>query len=307
MKAKMQRQTYQQADDLRRVQAALMRWVQQAGQHRYLHKGDVGHRVFNGGHRHPPQDLLHYWTDDSGQVIAFASLNLGWESFDLQVAPEWRLSDAHTALFEWCETQTLRFAERVGKPLTKLMVEVADCDPTYREFVEARGYRCEQQMFFMTRHDYDPLPPALLPPGFRFHDAQAADAEQLADVHNHSFTNKWTAESYGQVFAAPHIEYELVVVAPDGRFAAFTNLWVDAVNRSLLFEPVGTHSDFRRRGIGKALMVYALRRMQAQHSLRCAYVGHESADKNPASGALYAAVGFKKLHEIHDYARTFST
>ena len=94
-----------------------------------------------------------------------------------------------------------------------------------------------------------------------------------------------------------------MVVAPDGRFAAFVNLWVDRVNRSLLFEPVGTHSDFRRLGLAKALMVYAMRRMQAEQGVECAYVGHEPADKNPASGALYAAVGFQPLFEIYDYKK----
>ena len=99
------------------------------------------------------------------------------------------------------------------------------------------------------------------------------------------------------------MEYEWVVVAPDGRCAAFTNLWIDTVNRSLLFEPVGTHSDYRRLGIAKAMMVHALWLMQAEHGIKCAYVGHEPPTKNPASGALYAAVGFRKLHDIYDYAK----
>ena len=92
-------------------------------------------------------------------------------------------------------------------------------------------------------------------------------------------------------------------MAPDGRFAAFVNLWIDQVNRSLLFEPVGTHSDFRRQGLGKALMVYAMRRMQAEQGIESAYVGHEPSDKNPASGALYASVGFKPLYEVYDYKK----
>ena len=88
------------------------------------------------------------------------------------------------------------------------------------------------------------------------------------DLHNHTFADKWNAESYGAVFGAPHMEYEWVVVAPDGRFAAFTNLWIDQVNRSMLFEPVGTHSDFRRQGLGKALMLYALRRMRDERGIQ---------------------------------------
>ena len=90
------------------------------------------------------------------------------------------------------------------------------------------------------------------------------------------------------------MEYEFVVVAPDGRFAAFTNVWVDDVNRSLLFEPVGTHSDFRRRGLGKALMAHVLQRMRAERGIECAYVCHAPPSKNPAAAALYASVGFRE-------------
>ena len=299
----MPAQAYQNAEDLRRVQAALMRWVQQAGHCNYWHKGDVGHRLFNGGYGHSPQDLLHYWTDADGRVIAFVILYPQGDSFDLQLAPALRLSDVHAALFDWCEGAARRLAQRIDKKIDELALEAFDCDQRYIAFLEARGYVHRRHFLTLTRHDYDRIPAATLPAGFHFHDAAATDAKRLADVHNHSFTNKWTAESYRRVFESPHMEREIAAVAPDGRFAAFVNVWVDEINRSLLFEPVGAHIDFRRRGIGKALMVYALKRMQAEHGLACAYVCHEPPDKNAAAAALYASVGFKKLHDIYEYAK----
>ena len=94
-------------------------------------------------------------------------------------------------------------------------------DRAYRDFVVQRGYSRSQACITVTRHDLADIPDKPLPDGFRFHDATAADAAKLADVHNHSFTSKWDAESYRPVFEAPHMEREIVVVAPDGRFAAF--------------------------------------------------------------------------------------
>ena len=85
-----------------------------------------------------------------------------------------------------------------------------------------------------------------------------------------------------------------MVVAPDGSFAAFVNLWHDAVNHSLLFEPVGTHETYRRRGLAKALMSHALRRMSDEWGITQAYVCHAPEAKNPAAAALYATVGFKR-------------
>ena len=301
----MQARRYQGPEDLYRAQAALMAWVRQAGHCNYLHKGDVGHRLFNSCFKYNPADVMRYWLDDSGEVCAFAVLDLPWDAFDLQVSPALRLSDHHIEIFEYCEGETLRLAERNGKRLEKIVVEVDDCDPAYIAFVEARGYSLLEPSFALTRHDLKNLPDAPLPRGFRFHQAAAGDAAQLADVHNHSFSNKWNAESYAKVFRSPHLEYEFVVAAPDGRFAAFTNVWVDDVNRSLLFEPVGTHSDFRRRGLGKALMAHVLMRMRAERGIKRAYVCHAPPSTNPAAAALYASVGFEKLHEIHDYSKSF--
>jgi len=297
---------YQTPADLRRVQVALMQWTQQAGDCNYSHKGDIRHRLFNGGYQHLPEDILHYWLDEKGDVIGFVLLYPFWETFELVIAPNLRYTDFHVEAFEWAEQNLIDYAQRIEKPLEQVFVETFGCNPQHEEFVMARGYAYYKHVINYTEHDYRQIPDATLPNGFHFHDATSDDLENLADVHNHSFTNKWTAEIYGKVFNAPYQEYEIVVVAPDGRFAAFTQVWVDNINHSILFEPVGTHEDFRRRGIGKALMVYVLKRMQAEHGIQVAIVCHEPPDKNVASGALYASVGFRLKYQIHDYVKTLT-
>lgn len=308
----MEAHRYREPRDLYRAQAALMNWVREAGQCNYLHKGDIGHQLFNTCCGYDKSEVFRYWLDASGDLAAFAILCPHWEFFNLQVAPRLRYGAQHVALFEFCECEILRLAKLLNVSLDAIYVEAFDCEPAYNQFLEARGFQRDKLGITLTRHDLAELPEAALPPGYRFREVTDSDIEPLMDLHNHTFTDKWSAESYGAVFNSPHMEYEWVVVAPDGRFAAFTNLWVDHVNRSLLFEPVGTHSDFRRMGLGKSLMLYALRRMRAERGITSAYVGHEPSAKNPASGALYASVGFEPLYEIYDYkkpvqqtARTF--
>lgn len=299
----MQYYRYSTPDDLYRAQDALMQWTRAAGDCNYLHKGDVGHQLFNACYGYDKGEIFRYWLDASGELVAFVLLAPHWEFFNLQVAPNLRLSVEHIALFEFCECETLRLAKLFNTRLKDLYVDAFDCDPAYIAFVEARGFQREKHGITLTRHDLQDLPEAALPPGFRFHEVTEADMDPLMDLHNHTFADKWSVASYRAVFTAPHMEREWVVVAPDGRFAAFVNLWIDSVNRSLLFEPVGTHSDFRRQGLAKALMLHAMRRMGAEQGIKSAYVGHEPADKNPASGALYASVGFKPLFEIYDYKK----
>lgn len=300
----MQPQAYQSPEDLHRAQVALMQWTQQVGDCNYCHKGDVRHRLFNGGYQSNPQDLFHYWLDDKGEVMGFSVSSPRWTMFDLMIAPDLRYTNFHVEAFQWAEQNLIDYAKRISTPLNEIIVDTFGCDPRYEEFIMARGYTHNKHAITYTEHDYRNIPEATLPDGFHFHDATGDDLENLADVHNNSFTNKWTAEIYGKVFNAPHQEYEIVVVAPDGRFAAFTQVWVDHINHTILFEPVGTHQDFRRRGIGKAMMVYVLKRMQAEHGTQRAIVCHEPPDKNLASGALYASVGFRPKYQIHDYKKT---
>ena len=299
----MRHHHYSAPIDFYRAQAALMQWVREAGQCNYLHKGDIGHQLYNTCYGYEKSEVFRYWLDEAGDLVAFAILCPHWEFFNLQVAPRLRYGAQHSDMFEFCERETLRLAKLLNASVDALVVEAFNCEPVYFEFLEARGYTRDKIGITLTRHDLADVPDAKLPPGFRFREVSPSDIERLMDLHNHSFADKWSAESYGAVFASPHMEHEWVVVAPDGRFAAFTNLWIDHVNRSMLFEPVGTHSDFRRQGLGKALMLYALQRMKAERGIERAYVGHEPPAKNPASGALYASVGFLPLYEIYDYKK----
>ena len=299
---------YQQPDDLRRAQVALMRWTKQVGDCNYWHKGDIRHRLFNGGYKYQPEDIFYFWLDEHDEVIGFVNLYFYFGGlFDLHVAPELRYTERHAEMFHWSEENLIASAKRLAEPLKELLVDSMGCNPQHDEFLIAQGYEHSALVLMLNEHDLQNIPDATLPEGFRFYDATADDLEKLADVHNHSFTHKWNAELYGRVFNAPLMEYEIVTVAPDGQFASFTNVWVDEVNLSIVFEPVGTHSDFRRMGIGKAMMVYVLKRMQAELGIQCAYVCHESSDKNPASGTLYRSVGFRPKYEIHDYVKFLKT
>ena len=53
-------------------------------------------------------------------------------------------------------------------------------------------------------------------------------------------------------------EHEIIVVAADGRLAAFTTIRLDNLNNVGLFEPVGTRPVFQRRGLARAMLLLSL-------------------------------------------------
>lgn len=69
------------------------------------------------------------------------------------------------------------------------------------------------------------------------------------------------------------------------------------MNKVGLVEPVGTHPDFRRMGLARAVMLEGLRRMQA-YGMQSVMIA--SSAENVASRTLYDGLGFTELesHEL---------
>jgi mycothiol synthase len=148
------------------------------------------------------------------------------------------------------------------------------------------------------------LPEPLLPDGYTLRTvAGRAEIPARVEVHRSAFApSKMTVEKYAILVGLEPYAYDrdAVVEARDGTFAAFTMCWLDSEAQLGYFEPVGTHADHRRRGLGKAVNMYGLRLLQAAGA-REAMVYSDSS--NAASEALYQSVGFKPIAMHRSYAR----
>ena len=147
------------------------------------------------------------------------------------------------------------------------------------------------------------MPPVELPPGFLVRAVTGLeDVNRLVDVHSASFGSQWTEELYRNVMESPGYapEREIVIVAPSGDFAAFAVMWFDTMNGTGLFEPVGTHRDYRRLGLARAILAAGMQRMR-RAGLHTAMVMYANA--NESSGPLYRSVGFEPTWTIDDYSK----
>jgi ribosomal protein S18 acetylase RimI-like enzyme len=146
------------------------------------------------------------------------------------------------------------------------------------------------------------LDPPRVPDGYVLRSLRGPqDIQARVEVHRAAFApSKMTVEKYAILTAQDHYAFahDLVVEAPDGTFAAFAMCWMDPLGSIGEFEPVGTHPDHQRRGLGRAIMRAGLRRMRAA-GLRDAMVF--SLRSNRASEALYRSAGFDELalHRLH--------
>ena len=137
-----------------------------------------------------------------------------------------------------------------------------------------------------------------IPDGFGF--TSAAQAGPAAAVQAHVCAwhpSSFTARAYQDVLETAGYRGDLHVLleAPDGTMASTALMWFDEVNRTAEFEPVGTHPDYRRRGLGRALLLHGMRvaRDAGATEVTVACVG---APARPAARNLYYSVGFEFLN-----------
>ncbi len=167
---------------------------------------------------------------------------------------------------------------------------------------EAHGYQTDPASLGDTgswtqlnERDLTGLEQPVLPDGFRFRNADEAGPQAAVQAHIDAWApSSYSAEGYDGVrrTAAYRGDLHVLVEAPDGTMAASTIMWLDEVNKTAEFEPVGTHPDYRRRGLGRAMLRHGMR------LARDAGAGHMTvaclgAPGHPRARGLYYSVGFR--------------
>jgi GNAT superfamily N-acetyltransferase len=95
-------------------------------------------------------------------------------------------------------------------------------------------------------------------------------------------------------------DLDIVAVAPDGELAAFCTVWFDDVTHTAVFEPVGTHPEHQKRGLGKAVMAEGLRRAE---KLGATLATVSSYGK--AAHALYESMGFTEFDLLEPWIKAW--
>lgn len=263
------------------------------------HPGDVVHSMSNGLRgRMVEAESCYFLYREAGEIVAVIGFEApGTLNFQVLSHPERasQTDDLDAALLAWAARSVIARCPEPPKPDDLVKAAADTLDVARNDRLRALGYTLnEPWMAGSMRALGAELPQFPLPEGFTIRGTSEADVENLIAVHSGAFGSLWTVERYLRVMQTPGFDpaRELVAVAPDGQFGAFIVIWCDPVSQIGLFEPVGTHTAFQRRGLGKALMAEGLRRMKAA-GMTQARVNHQLVADNPASVALYAAMGFE--------------
>ena len=201
---------------------------------------------------------------------------------------------------------------RVRGARTRLGLEVQSTDPVSLSILERRGYVLDDDARVLAVNHRELRGESEVEPlaGFRLRTVEPDDLSRRVELARWSRApSRVTEDSYRDVQAAwPYrSDLDCVAEAPDGRLAAYCLAWLDADNRSGELEPVGTHPDFRRLGLGSAVCRFALRRLEEEGATQAMWLLPSPATPETLGPkALYESIGFVETSRFLRYVTDLS-
>lgn len=243
------------------------------------------------------EDLVGLWEFD-GEIVGAVAVehpditHPGYGDIFIQRHPDHL--ELLNEMFEHCE-------RRLARPETgETSIFVWDDDAPLLEVVQRHGYiRNEKRTSSHLEYAIDDVPEPSFPDGFIVRTmTQEQDVDKRREIFgrafNHEDPREWPSRfAYEELMRAPDYapDNDLVVIAPDGTYAACCLVWPDDANRVGHLEPLGTHPAYRRRGLARALLLEALHRLKR--------MGAEKMPMTDGFNPFYESVGFRKLRSGH--------
>jgi mycothiol synthase len=299
---------YRDENDIDAMRELLMAGRKAANGTYYIHPGDLNWWLY-----YPPLEgdyweHIYMWDDPDqpGRLLGWVLISPDWVGFDVYLQPELRGTGAAADMYVWAGEQAIRIARQNGKS-TIYVLWVRHDDDVLGAHFEQRGFNLGRGMVHLTRSLDDAIPSLQLPTGFQVRNCMGeSEVESRAKAQYGAFGSKARFERYVQRFTnfmrSPVYDPDLdiIAVASDGQVGAFCMVWIDPINQVGLFEPVGTHPDFQRKGLGRAVMLEGFRRLK-QQGMKSSIVS--TFEDHPPAIKLYESVGFQVVHRLGTFEK----
>ncbi|MGE5573550.1 MAG: GNAT family N-acetyltransferase [Bacteroidota bacterium] len=251
---------------------------------------------------------IQIWETERGRIVGVVNSENPDENAYLQIHPDYRSIEEE--MVEWAEAN-IAVPGADGANTRELVIWVHDNDPFRRGILGRRGYRQSEGCEFQTRMNLDAeVPPVELPEGYSIRSvAEGVDldsrGEAVARAFNPSIDEHRISrqiEAYLMMRKAPsyRMDLDLVTVFHDTVVTSACIVWLDERNRTGYVEPVATHPDYQRKGLGRAVVLEGLKRLK-NLGARVAYV-------NPYGEwrcRFYTAIGFTPYDTYRAWAKEF--
>ena len=225
--------------------------------------------------------------EDSGELVGLAT-------YDCSLGKAYLLT---LKGYEYLKEEMLIYSKDALAKDNEFSVLVLDGDKGFSDIVASKGYIATTEkendaVFYITDTNTD----YTLPHGFAITSMdETFDLYKYGQVLWKGFNHEVNGEGkfvfsgeerYKAEFLRPNVNLNLKVaaVAPNGDFVSYCGMWYEPSLESALVEPVATDPAFRKMGLGRAVVLEAIKRCKELGAKR-AYVG--------SSQQFYYSIGFR--------------
>ncbi|MCI0711568.1 MAG: GNAT family N-acetyltransferase [Chloroflexi bacterium] len=240
------------------------------------------------------QHKIHLWEMTDGRVVGVVHPEGSGDAF-LQIHPN----------FRFLEDEMLDWAEKHRAVDGLLCIVGYEHDTQRLQLLSQRGYQKTPSGFVTRRISLATrtVSPVEIAKGYRIRTTGPADCAAIANLLNVSFGRDChTAGEYKNFTThSPSFDHALNYVAetPDGSLAAHVGINFIPENNYAVFEPVCTHPDHRRKGLGLSLMLAGLRQLK---QLEVDTVFVDTGD-GIAANKLYDTLGFDDTYQGYEWVK----
>jgi mycothiol synthase len=277
-----------------------------------LHVVDLPYRL--GSWALDYSDNIGLWVNAEGQLMAWAVMQTPFWAIDYVYHPRAEKS-LHRQILAWADRRARTVLDTsIGHPMWFVNVFAFQTE-RIRDLEEA-GFASQANVgedswskVLMHRSADIPVVDYALPAGFSIRPlAGENEVEAYVQLHRAVFESRnMTVKWRTRTLRRPEYQsdLDLVAVAPDGCLAAFCVGWLDKdaeEKPSGQIEPLGVHDDFRKLGLGRAILSEGLRRLYLCGADRV-YV--ETDKHRNAALELYEAVGLCVIQDVLVYRKDY--
>lgn len=247
------------------------------------------------------------WHAEDNELVAFARVRLTnannvvegrcW----LYIHPSRRAQGLEDVMIAWVAVRVQQAAQSQGIAQYRLMTGVRSDQQDRLGVLARHDFQPIRYFFTMRRSLAEPLPTPNIPAGFVIRPVDAGqDIPAYVALGNAAFAEHWnhhdeTVAGMQALMGEPgyRTDLDLLAIAPDGTLVGFCTCTLEDIfvqQGAGFVLGLGTHPQFRGRGLGRALLLAGLQRLRAL-GLQSAAI---SVDAQNPTGAvkLYESVGF---------------
>jgi mycothiol synthase len=193
-------------------------------------------------------------------------------------------------MLDWVEAR----GHQKALPNEKIKIETSERNLFLEKLLLSQGYEKDPGHYIYREKDLTGRQNELviLPPGFSIQHINSS--EDLKKFHRGTelvFNFPDDPDVYQILRQALSFvpELDLIVLTPEGQIASFGSIWFDQRLSLAEFEPIGTLPEFRKRGLGSAVIAEGCNRLRW---LGCRKVSLMSWSESVEANRLYQRTGF---------------